>query len=76
MKVPKSLQALNDQKVALRWLSDKQYYNETYLTPDGFFDFEIRPAVDLQLIMSPESKYQEQEFTYKITDFTPNDMTI
>jgi hypothetical protein len=57
MKVPKSLDALNEQKVALRWMQNKSY-NETYLTPEGYRDFEIRPAVDLQLVMSPDNYYQ------------------
>jgi hypothetical protein len=56
MKIPKSLQALNDQKVALRW-TQSRYQNETYMTPDGYRDFEIRPAVDLQLVMSPDNPY-------------------
>lgn len=70
MKIPKSLKQLNDQKVALRWLqSSNNYYNETYLTPEGFRDFEIRPAVDLSLETSLESDYPDQQFTYEIVDF-------
>ena len=46
MKVPKDISALNKQKVALRW-TQQNGYNETYLTPEGYRDFEIRPAVDL-----------------------------
>ena len=58
MKIPKSLDALNEQKVALRWMKSNAY-NETYLTPEGYRDFEIRPAVDLQLVMSPDNYYQD-----------------
>ena len=58
MKVPKSLDALNESKVALRWTEAKRYHKETYLTPEGYRDFEIRPAVDLQLVMSPENPMQ------------------
>jgi len=50
MKIPKDISLLNRQKVALRWMqSGNNYYNETYLTPEGYRDFEIRPAIDLQL---------------------------
>jgi hypothetical protein len=53
MKVPKDLKALNDKKVALRWnqANDK----ETYMTPDGYREFEVRPAVDVRLNLSSDS---------------------
>ena len=58
MKIPKDISLLNKQKVALRWMqAGKSYYNETYLTPEGYRDFEIRPAIDLQLQMSPDNQY-------------------
>lgn len=52
MKVPKDLSTLNNQKVALRWTQAANSYNETYLTPEGYRDFEIRPAIDLQFVPS------------------------
>jgi hypothetical protein len=45
---------------------------ETYLTPDGYRDFEIRPAVDLTLV----SDTGNQNFTYTVTNFTENNMSI
>ena len=42
----------------MRWMQSNSY-NETYLTPEGYRDFEIRRAVDIQLAPSPESKYTD-----------------
>ena len=72
MKVPKDLSALNNQKVALRWTQSSK---ETYMTKDGYRDFDIRPAVDLKLNPSPDST-GNQDFSYEIISMTPNDMTI
>lgn len=48
---------------------------ETYLTPDGYRDFEIRSAVDVQVLPSPDSD-KTPKYDYKIVSFTENDMTI
>lgn len=72
MKVPKDVSALNDQKVALRWA---QAETETYMTSEGYREFDIRPAVDLQLNPSPDST-GNTDFTYKIVGMTPDDMSI
>lgn len=55
MKIPKDLKALNDQKVALRWTQSNDKTVETYMTQDGYRDFDIRPAVDLKLSPSTDS---------------------
>jgi len=44
------------------------------LTPEGFRDFEIRPAVDLQLATGSGDK--SQAFTYEVVGMTEKDMTI
>jgi hypothetical protein len=44
------------------------------LTPEGFRDFEIRPAVDLQLATGSDGK--SQAFTYEVVGMTEKDMTI
>jgi hypothetical protein len=65
---------LNNQKVALRWLKD--YPTEAYLTPDGYRDFEIRPAVDLNIVGNPESNPDMLKYKYNITSFTEDEMQL
>lgn len=75
MKVVKDLSLLNNKKVALRW-NQASSYNETYLTPEGYRDFEVRPAVDVNLALSPDSDQGGQSYTYEIVGMTEDDMTI
>jgi len=62
------LNELVDKKVALRWMAAS--YNETYLTPDGYRDFEIRPAIELTMDLAPDSNATASKFVYNITNFT------
>ena len=61
------LNDLVNKKVALRWL---QAFNETFLTPDGYRDFEIRPAIELTMGFTPDSNVTASKFSYNITNFT------
>lgn len=46
------------------------------MTPEGYRDFEIRPAVDVQIQASPDSDYQAPVYNYSITGFTEDEMKI
>jgi hypothetical protein len=70
MYVPAGID-LNDlvnKKVALRWMATA--YNETYLTPDGYRDFEIRPAIELTMAYTPDTNITAARFSYQIKNFT------
>ena len=77
MYVPEGidLNELVDKKVALRWLQVK---NETYLTPDGYSNFEIHPAIELNINLGPDSNFNANatRFDYKITNFTEDGITF
>lgn len=76
MKIPKDLKALNDQKVALRWTHSDAKTVETYMTQDGYRNFDIRPAVDLKLSPSTDSEAGASGFQYEIVGFTESEMVI
>ena len=76
--VPKDLdlEALNKKEVALRWTQAKDVFNETYLTPDGYRDFEIHRAIELSLELSPDVDETLYEFEYEVISFTENGLTF
>jgi hypothetical protein len=70
MYVPAGID-LNDlvkKKVALRWMESA--YNETYLTPDGYRNFEIHPAIELTMAYTPDTNRSAAAFDYEIKSFT------
>lgn len=73
MKVPQNVIDMLKQQVAIRWL---KAYNETYLTPDGYRDFEIRPALDIQIQPSPDSNPIDLGFNYDLVSFENNQLKI
>lgn len=75
MAVPDNIDEINNAEVALRWMQSR-VRTETYLTPEGYRDFEIRPAVDVQIQPSLDSDLSNPSFDYKITDFTETEMKI
>jgi hypothetical protein len=46
------------------------------MTPDGYREFEVRPAVDVRLALSPDSDQSGQDYTYEIVGMTENEMII
>lgn len=47
------------------------------MTPDGYREFEVRPAVDVRLALSPDSDQSGQDYTYEIVvRMTENEMII
>ena len=39
-------------------------FNETYLTPDGYRNFEIRPAIELTMAFTPDTNITASKFDY------------
>ena len=46
LRVPEQYKKIEEAEVALRFMTAR---NETYVTSEGFRDFEIRPALELQI---------------------------
>ena len=49
---------------------------ETYLTPDGYRDFEIRPSLDIQVIPSPDSDPIKLGFNFDLVSFDNNELKV
>lgn len=47
-----------------------QSRTETYLTEDGYQDFQIRPALDLQIAPAPDSEPEALAFNWEIVEYT------
>ena len=61
--------------MALRWLTgdgNVPAKNETYLIGEGFRDFDIRPALDLQIVPSQNSDPVNMNFSWEIVSFDKN----
>ena len=41
-----------------------------FLTEDGYNEFQIRPAIDLQIVPSLDSQPEKLSFGWDITEFT------
>ena len=49
---------------------------ETLLTDTGYVDFVIRPALELTIVENDSDISRDVDFSWKITDFTPDAMKI
>jgi len=73
LKLPANITAVRDKEVALRWLASR---TETYLLDDGYKDFDIRPALELQVEPGDDSDPYFLEFTWELLDFTEKEITV
>jgi len=73
MQVPANLTAnltrIKDEEVALRKLAAR---TETYLTESGYRDFDIRPALELEVIPSGASEPHKLDFEWELIEFLAN----
>lgn len=53
-----------------------QAKKETYLTPEGYRDFEIRPSLDIQVIPSPNSDPIKLDFNFDLVSFDNNELKV
>ena len=72
------------EEIALRWLQEvdtppeeekkPRVRNETYLTENGYSDFEIRPALELRVESANEGR--PLDFTAQLAGFSQNVISI
>ena len=67
MNIPEEYANLKEKEVAFKKLQSR---TETYLTETGFQDFEIRPALDIQIAPAPDSDPEKLSFDWEIIEFT------
>ena len=67
MQIPEDFNNLKNEEVAFKKLQSR---TETYLTETGYQDFEIRPALDIQIAPAPDSEPEKLSFDWEIVEFT------
>jgi len=67
LQVPDDFQQVKEQEVALRSGASR---TETYLTDTGYVDFQIRPALDLQIAPADSSEPEKLSFDWEIIEYT------
>ena len=79
MKIP-DLEALTDSRVALRLtqaISENEITTETYLTDEGYADFQIRNAIEVNMAPSDATEDPIQvDFSWEIISFTEYEAKI
>ena len=73
LKVPDEFKSIEDAEVALRFMKAR---TETYLTMDGYREFEIRPALELQIQPGEGKEVSSLNFTWEIIEFTASEVKI
>ena len=73
LRVPDKYKKIETEEVALRFASAR---NETYLTMQGYKDFQIRPALELQIQPSETQEAENLDFTWEIVEFTDTQVVI
>ena len=73
MKIP-DLEALTDSRVALRLtqaITENEITTESYLTDEGYADFQIRNAIEVNMAPSDATEDPiEVDFSWEIISFT------
>ena len=73
MRIPNRYKKIEQAEVALRFTAAR---NETYLTMQGYKDFEIRPALELQVQPSNTKEKTNLDFTWAIVEFLATEVKI
>lgn len=74
LAVPEEYTEIKDSEVA--FFRSTQSRTETYLTEDGYVDFEIRPALDLQIAPAPDSEPEALQFDWDIVEYKESYVVI
>ena len=73
LRVPEEYDQIPDTEVALRFMSARK---ETYLMTEGYREFDIRPALELQIQPGDGKEKSTLDFTWEIIEFTANEVKI